>query len=44
MSRSAYLQELRKEIADEPEELHLGGLVNNKSKFMTEQEELEEME
>lgn len=42
MSRSDYLQELRREMADEPEEVHMG--LKKKGKFIREMEELEEEE
>jgi hypothetical protein len=35
ISRSSYVDELRKELYDEPEELHLG-TMNKKSKFARE--------
>jgi len=44
LSKSDYLTELRREMADEPEQVHLGGLLSKKSKFMREQEELETLE
>lgn len=42
MSRSEYLQELRKEMDDEPEEIHMG--LKKKNKFIREMDELEELE
>ena len=42
MSGSNYIEELRKELAEEPEELHLG--LKRKTKFARQQDELEELE
>lgn len=33
MAKSEYVETLRKELYDEPEEVHLGGLMNKKSAF-----------
>lgn len=42
MSGSNYIEELRKELAEEPEELHLG--LKRKTKYARQQDELEELE
>jgi hypothetical protein len=42
MGRSDYIDELRKEILEEPEEVHLG--LKRKSKFAKEQDDLEDLE
>lgn len=42
MGRSNYIDELRREVMEEPEELHLG--LKRKTKFAREQDELEELE
>jgi hypothetical protein len=42
MAGTNYIDELRKEMAGEPEELHLG--IKRKTKFGRQQDELEELE
>ena len=41
---SDYVKELRREIYDEPEEVHLGGMVSQRTKFTREQEQIEKLE
>ena len=43
-SNSDYVNELRREIYDLPEEVHLGGMASQKSKFAREQEVIEKYE
>ena len=33
LAKSEYVETLRKEMYDEPEEIHLGGMLNKKTKF-----------
>jgi hypothetical protein len=33
MAKSEYVEQLRRELYEEPEELHLGGMLNKKSSF-----------
>lgn len=42
LNKSEYLQDLRRERLDEPEELHLGG--KKKSKFVEEMDKIEKEE
>jgi len=44
MARSDYVETLRKEIYEEPEEIHLGGIANKKSAFMRQMETMESLE
>eukprot|EP00347_Sterkiella_histriomuscorum_P015215 403357875 len=44
MANSDYVEQIRKEIYDEPEEVHLGGMLNKKSKFAKEMEQMESLE
>lgn len=44
MARTEYIDSLRKEVFEEPEEVHLGGIVNKKSAFMKQMEALENEE
>jgi hypothetical protein len=43
-SRSDYVNELRREIADLPDEVHLGGMTSQKSRFLKEQDQIERLE
>jgi hypothetical protein len=42
--RSDYVNELRREIYDLPEEVHLGGMSSQRTRFGREQEQLEKLE
>ncbi len=43
-SHSDYVNELRREIYDLPEEVHLGGMSTQRTRFMREQEQIERFE
>ena len=43
-SRSDYVNELRREIYDLPEEVHLGGMSTQRTRFTREQEQIERLE
>ena len=43
-AKSEYIDTLRKEIYDEPEEVHLGGLLDKKSSFSKQMQLMEDME
>lgn len=43
-SRSDYVNELRREIQDLPDEVHLGGMTSQKSRFLKEQDQIERLE
>jgi hypothetical protein len=42
--RSDYVNELRREIYDLPEEVHMGGMTSQRTRFTKEQEQIERME
>ena len=44
MARTDYIESLRKEVYEEPVEVHLGGMTNKKSAFMRQMEALEKEE
>ncbi len=44
MARTEYVETLRKEIYDEPEEIHLGGALDRKSKFSRQMDQIEKLE
>ena len=41
---SDYVNELRREIYDLPEEVHLGGMSSQRTRFAQEQEQLDKLE
>ena len=43
-SRSDYVNELRREVYDLPEEVHLGGMASQKSRYSKEQDQIEKIE
>lgn len=43
-SNSDYVNELRREVYDLPEEVHLGGMASQRTRFMREQEQIERLE
>ncbi len=43
-ARSDYVSELRREIYDLPEEVHLGGMSNQQTRYAREQDKIERME
>ena len=44
MGKSEYVEQLRREVYDEPEEVHLGGMMNKKTKFSQQMQMMEDME
>ncbi|CDW91128.1 UNKNOWN [Stylonychia lemnae] len=44
MGKSEYIEQLRKEMYDEPEEVHLGGMLNKKTAFAKQMQLMEDME
>ena len=42
--RSDYVAELRRELYDLPEEVHLGGMSSQRTRFAREQDQLEKLE
>ncbi len=44
MAKTDYIETLRKEIYEEPEEVHLGGMTNKKSAFMRQMATMESLE
>ena len=44
MANSSYVNELRRELYDQPEEVHLGGMATQKTKFMKELDQIEKLE
>lgn len=44
MAKTDYIETLRKEIYEEPEEVHLGGMTNKKSAFMRQMDTMESLE
>lgn len=43
-SKSEYVNELRREIYDLPDEVHLGGMASQKTRYSKEQEQIERLE
>lgn len=44
MAKSDYVEQLRREVYDMPEEVHLGGISNKKSQYVRQMETMEQLE